>query len=379
MRRPSGAVSQTSKNLDLGTVITVKRLAFATLVLAIAAGALADEPSATLAPAAMKLIKDNLPVCAAETKVSYAKMPHKLPANLSAIMVRVESKRQGCEGQWLAATSSGGGFFLGIPWFLDDEKEEKSLEGKLKAFAWNKLQQNVTPAVTRAETRDGLFPVTLQQTTDRGTIALEGEVDPTGSVFFLGPFAPLKGDLRQERLKAFSPIVTSSPVTGAAKPEVTVIEFSDFQCPSCQHASGYMKPLLDKYADKIRYVRYDLPLVQMHPWALSAAIAGRAVYRQKPELFWEYQKHVYENQEKLSAFTFDDFARGFAQDHELDMKKYDADVTSPELRAEILKGVGVAFVNDIRATPTYVVNGVTVDPGDGGASLEKYVAGLLKR
>jgi protein-disulfide isomerase len=357
----------------------VKRLVFATLALAIGTGALADTPTATLAPAAMKMIKDNLPVCAADTSVSYAPMPHKLPANLSAIMVRVESKRQGCEGQWLAATSSGGGFFLGIPWFLDDEKDEKTLEAKLKSFAWNKLQQNVAPAVTRAETRDGLYPVALQQTTERGTVTIEGEVDPNGTVFFLGHFASLKGDLRQERIKAFSPIVTNSPVTGSAKPEVTVIEFSDFECPSCMRAAGYMKPLLDKYGDKLRYVRYDLPLVQMHPWALSAAVAGRAIYRQKPELFWEYKKHVYENQDKLSAFTFDDFARGFAQDHELDLKKYDADVSSPELRAEILKGVGVAFVNDIRATPTYVVNGVAVDPGEGGAGLEKYVAGLLKK
>lgn len=348
------------------------------LALAIASAALAEETTATLSPAAMKLIKENLPVCSEATKVTYAPLQHKLPANLQAIMVRVESKRGSCEGQWLAATSAAGGFFLGIPWFLDDVKDQPTLEAKLKTFSWTKLQQNVTPTVTHAETRDGLYNVVLEQTTERGALTLEGEIDPAGTVYFLGHFAPVKGDLRQERLKNFSPIVTNSPVTGAAKPEVTVIEFSDFECPSCQRASGYMKPLLDKFGDKIRYVRYDLPLVQMHPWALSAAIAGRAVYRQKPQLFWEYKKHVYENQEKLTTFTFDDFARGFAQDHELDMKKYEADVSSPELRAEILKGVGIAFANDIRATPTYVVNGVTVDPGDG-TSLEKYVAGLLKK
>jgi len=356
----------------------VKRLTFAMLALAIAAGALAEEKTATLSPAAMKLIKENLPVCSEKTKVSYGPLQHKLPSNLEAIMVRVESPRQSCEGQWLATTSAAGGFFLGIPWFLDDVKDQPTLEAKLKTFAWTKLQQNVTPTVTHGETRDGLFPVVLLQTTERGTLTLEGEIDPAGTVFFLGHFAPVRGDLRQERLKNFSPIVANSPVTGAAKPEVTVIEFSDFECPSCMRASGYVKPLLDKYGDKVRYVRYDLPLVQMHPWALPAAIAGRAVYRQKPELFWVYKKHVYENQEKLSTFTFDDFARGFAQDHELDLKKYDADVASPELRAEILKGVGIAFANDIRATPTYMVNGVTVDPGDG-TSLEKYVVGLLKK
>ena len=358
----------------------MKPIAFAMAALAIAACAFADDatPPPALQPGAMKMIRENLPVCSAEASVEYSKIQHAMPRTVNAIMVRVESKRQGCEGQWLAATSAGGGFFLGIPWFLDDVKDEPSLESKLKAFAWKNLQQNVTAIVDRTENRDGLYNVNLVQTTERGTITLEGEVDPPGTVFFLGHFSPLANDLRQERLKAFGPIVAGSPVTGAAKPEVTVIEFSDFECPSCQRAAGYMKPLLEKYGDKIRYVRYDLPLVQMHPWALSAAIAGRAIYRQKPELFWEYKKQVYANQEKLSAFTFDDFARGFAQDHELDLKKYDADVSSPELRAEILKGVGIAFANDVRATPTYVVNGVTVDPGDG-AGLDKYVAGLLKK
>ena len=132
--------------------------------------------------------------------------------------------------------------------------------------------------------------------------------------------------------------------------------------PSFQHAAGFLKPILDKYGDKIRYIRYDLPLINMHPWAFSAAMAGRAIHRQKPELFWDYKEQVYANQDKLNAFTIDDFARHFAQDHDLDLKKYDADVASPELQASILAGAGVAFSNDVRATPTYMVNGATVDP-----------------
>ena len=101
--------------------------------------------------------------------------------------------------------------------------------------------------------------------------------------------------------------------------------------------------------------------------------------RQKPELFWDYKEQVYANQDKLNAFTIDDFARHFAQDRDLDLKKYDADVASPELQASILAGAGVAFSNDVRATPTYMVNGTTVDPGNDGKALEAYVAALLKK
>jgi protein-disulfide isomerase len=356
----------------------VKRLAFALLALALAAPMFAED-EIPLSPAALKQVRENVPVCSEESKLTYAALKHKVPQGMKVAMVRVESKRGSCEGQWMAATTNTGGFFLGAIWFLDEEKDQPTLEAKLKTFCWNKLQQNMTPVIDRTPTANGLYKTVLHQTTERGTIDLEGEIDPEGTAFFLGRFAPLKNELRQERLKAFAPIVANSPAKGAAKPEVTVIEFSDFECPSCQRAAGYMDPVIKQHGDKVRYIRYDLPLVQMHPWALSAAIAGRAIYRQKPEIFWDYKKFIYEHQESLNTFTIDDQARGFAQDHELDLKKYDADVSSPELRAEVLKGIGIAFANDIRATPTYVVNGVAVDPGDKGGSLEKYVAELLKK
>jgi protein-disulfide isomerase len=232
--------------------------------------------------------------------------------------------------------------------------------------------------VDRTKTRDGLNRVTLTQTTEQGKLPLEGEIDPAGTVLFVGHFMPLSGDARSSRTKNLASLLEKSPSTGAANPQVTVIEFSDFECPSCQRAAGYMKPILAAHGDKVRYVRFDMPLITIHPWAFSAAVAGRAVFQQKPELFWAYKEHIYESQDKLNNFTIDEFVRGFAQDHDLDVKKFDADVASPELRAEILRGLGAAFVSDIRATPTYLVNGVNVDPGSDGKALADYIDKALR-
>ncbi len=358
--------------------LTISLLAFAFAATAFAA----DEPSPFAGTRAEKLIRENLPVCSASTTVKEAKMQHKLPRNMVASVIMVESDRQPCEGQWVTIMTNEGGFFMGVPWFLDKEtpksadEKPKTIEGRLKEFAWTALQQNATATIDHTKTRDGLYKVTLEETTEAGKMPLYGEVDPAGTVFFIGHFVPLAGDIREERLKGFEPYLSQAPSTGAAKPAVTVIEFSDFECPSCMRAAGFMKPIMEKYSDKVRYIRYDLPLVTMHPWAFSAAVAGRAIYDQKPELFWTYKEQVYKNQESLSAFTIDKFARDFAQDHDLDMKRYDADVANPAIRETLLKAVGTAFSNDIRATPTYIVNGVTVDAGDGKA-LEKYVASLL--
>jgi protein-disulfide isomerase len=353
-----------------------KPLLFAAALLAAAAVHAADDkPAPPLGPKAEAMIEQLLPVCSEATTPKRVGLMHPLPANMTGNVVQLESKRNWCSGQWVAVVTKEGGFYLGIPWFLDGV--EGSIEEKLKSFGWQNMQQNFTPLVDRTKTRDGLYKVTMMQATEQGKVPMEGEVDPAGTVFFLGHFMPLGGEVRSARIKALGPIVEKSPATGAASPQVTVIEFSDFECPSCQHAAGYMKPILAAHADKVRYVRFDTPLMMMHPWAFSAAVAGRAVYRQKPDLFWTYKEQVYDNQEKLSAFTLDDFVRGFAKDHDLDMKKFDADIASAELKNEILSGVAAAFSNDIRSTPTYLVNGVPVDPGNDGKALAAYVEKAL--
>lgn len=355
-------------------------LALATALLASAALA-ADTPKAAPDTAVDKvdiMVKAALPVCGEATSIKTVDMQHKLPPNLTAKVYQVDSERASCQGQYVAITSREGGFYLGVPWFLDDA-EGKSIEERLKDFTWKHMQQNFDPVVDRTRTRDGLYRVVMNQTTERGRLPLEGEVDPDAKVFFLGHFQPMADTAAANRLKVFAPFIANAPATGAAKPAVTVIEFSDFECPSCQHAAHYVEPLLAKYPDQVRYIRYDLPLVNSHPWAFTAAVAGRAIFKQKPELFWDYKKAIYDNQDKLSAFTIDDFTRGFAQDHDLDVAKYDADIASDELKSLIMKGAALALSTDIRATPSYLVNGVLVDAGDKGTHLESYVASLLKK
>lgn len=339
--------------------------------------ATSDPPAPPLNPKAEKIIDASLVACSVQMTVAHSGMQHKLPENMVGTVIRTDSANNSCKGQFLSIVSLGGDHYFGMPWFLDEQESLPTLEAKLKDFTWKALQTPFEVKVDHTRTRDGLFTVKLVQTYEAGKVPLEGEIDPEGKTFFMGHFTSLDADANQERLKAFAPYVAKAPTEGASTPKVTIIEFSDFECPSCKTASGFLDPLLKKYPGEIKYVRYDLPLLMMHPWAFSAAIAGRAIYHQKPEVFWEYKKQIYANQDKLGTFTIDDFARHFAEDHELDLKKYDADLVSPEMRGDILNGVGIAFSNNILGTPTYVVNGKTVDAGSGGSGLDAYVAKLL--
>jgi protein-disulfide isomerase len=359
----------------------MKTTVFAALLLTAAlplAAQEAETPSAPkLSQRAEQLISDSLPTCDAEHTVKRSGLVHKLPNNMVGTVIRVESKRSACEGQWVAVISNEGTFYMGVPWFLDNV-EGQTLEEKLKAFTYKNLQEVWEPVIDRTQrSKEGLYRATLYETSERGKVPFTGWVDPAGSMIFLGNWYPLSAEVKTSRVKALEPYLSAAPSEGAASPKVTVIEFSDFECPSCQRAAGYLKPILAKHGDQVRYIRYDLPLVTMHPWAFSAAVAGRAVHKQKPELFWAYKEQVYANQDKLTAFTIDDFARNFAKDHDLNIEKYDADVNDAALHKQLIDGVGAAFGADVRATPTYVVNGVTVDAGNEGKALETYVEKLL--
>lgn len=321
-----------------------------------------------------RLVRESLPVCAGG-KVTFDQLPVKLPPRFKGVLVKVESADHRCDYQMGGVLAPSGALYLGMPWTISNE-EGRSAAERLKAFVWRNFQMNATPVIDPKVTADGLYRVTLLQATENGKLPLDGMLDSEGRMFFFGQFRS-GDDVRAQRLKTFESLLGKSPARGAAGSAVTIVEFSDFECPSCKRSSGYVDPILARHNGKVRYVRYDMPL-EGHPWAFSAALAGRAIYRQKPDLFWEYKKQVYANQEKLNSFVFWDWARAFAEENELDLVKYDADLASEALKDEILKGAGLALSNEVRSTPTYMVNGTLVDAGVDGKDLAEYVDKLLK-
>ena len=324
-----------------------------------------------------KLVRQALPLCS-DLELSTTGLGGALPQGISGKIIHAASASHSCDGQYVLLTSTAGHSYLGSPWFISTAPGTTT-EEKLKNFVWTNLQMNVTPVIEKKRSPEGFFPVTLLQTTEWGKIPLEGLVDADGRLFVMGRFQTPAGNAAKGRTEALQPLLATAPTKGGAAAPVTVVEFSDFQCPSCKRTAHVGEAIAAKHGDGVRYIRMDLPLISSHPWAFGAALAGRAIYRQKPELFWEYKKAIYENQERLNAFILDDFARGFAEDHDLDMQRYDADLASQAVRDEILKGVGAAFSHQVRATPTFMVNGVYVSTGPDGKELDAYVAGLLKK
>ena len=104
----------------------------------------------------------------------------------------------------------------------------------------------------------------------------------------------------------FKAEVKGAPIKGAKDALVTIVQFSDFQCPFCSRVEPTISKVMDEYKGKVRVVWRDLPL-PFHPNAKPAAIAARAAGEQGK--FWEMHNKIFANQQQLDRATYEKYAQ----------------------------------------------------------------------
>lgn len=158
----------------------------------------------------------------------------------------------------------------------------------------------------------------------------------------------------EEMMKAPVKIdVGSSPVKGPADAPITIIEFSDFECPFCKRGASTMDQILKKYPNEVKLAFKHLPL-PMHHNAKPAAKATWAASKQGK--FWEFHDALFENQAKLS----EDFYIKTAESLKLDVEKFKKDMNSPEAEKQVQEDSELGNKYGIQGTPGFFVNGVAV-------------------
>lgn len=150
---------------------------------------------------------------------------------------------------------------------------------------------------------------------------------------------------------------TDDPSTGPAAAPVTIVMFSDFQCPSCSAAHPVLKKILNEYAPKIRLIVRDYPLESIHANSFGAAVAAGAAAKQGK--FFEYIELLYSNQNALDR----DSLRSYAQKLGLDMTRFEVDLSDPSAIEEIRKDQADGFAAGVSGTPTLFINGVKLRDG----------------
>ena len=89
-----------------------------------------------------------------------------------------------------------------------------------------------------------------------------------------------------------------APVLGNPNAPITIVEYGDFECPVCRNLHDALRGMLPNYP-QVKLVFKDFPLDSVHPWARTAALAGRCVYQQNPQTFWKYFDYVYDQQDLI--------------------------------------------------------------------------------
>jgi predicted DsbA family dithiol-disulfide isomerase len=141
----------------------------------------------------------------------------------------------------------------------------------------------------------------------------------------------------------------SSPVRGAAKPLVTIVEFSDFECPFCQQVQETLKQVGERYRDEVRFVFKHLPS-EGHRNSFPAARAAYCASEQNR--FWQFHDAVFASR-NLSPGVFDEIATRLG----LGMEKFRSCLASERPRAAIVKDVEAAQRYRVDSTPSFLING----------------------
>lgn len=147
------------------------------------------------------------------------------------------------------------------------------------------------------------------------------------------------------------PVGQDDHVRGPENAAITLVEFSDFQCPFCQRFHPTMKRLLDEYAGKVRWVYRHFPLTQIHAEAQPAAEASECAAEQGK--FWEYADALFDNQQSLAASYYPELAKTL----KLNTAKFDSCLKDGNGKAKIAADIAEANQIGVNGTPTSYLNG----------------------
>ena len=146
------------------------------------------------------------------------------------------------------------------------------------------------------------------------------------------------------------------PVKGPQDAKVTIVEYSDFQCPAC----GFMQPVINEIAKKypadVKVIYKNFPLTRAHKWAYTAALAGECAFDQGK--FWEFHDTIFEQQKSwsTSANAKDDFLR-HAMNIGMDRNSFNECIDSGNAKKRVDNDMSEGNRLSINSTPTFFING----------------------
>lgn len=256
------------------------------------------------------------------------------------------------------------------PTTADVSQTQKSIEAYLRNLYAFGPDVKLVVGPLKDSPVEGMLETNIDVTIGENKEKAKFYVSKDGRFLFRGELSDMIKDPLAENLAQIR--LTDAPALGDPKAPVTIVEYSDFECPVCRSLHDTLRNILPNYGSKVRVIFKDFPIEQLHPWARTAAIAGRCAYQQKPQAFWKVYDLIYDNQEIISAANAWGKMTDYAGQSGLDADTFKSCMASPEASAAVNASHANGEKLEVSSTPTVFVNGRRMVGADANL-LQQYI------
>ncbi len=209
---------------------------------------------------------------------------------------------------------------------------------------------------------------------DRTTKQIELATEALAELELAAPGPPSRPPRRNrpDDTKQYDVDLGDAPIKGPESAPVTIVEWSDFQCPFCKRVTPTLAQIEKEYGDKVRFAFKHLPL-SIHAQAPQAHAAAEAAHRQGR--FWEMHDRIFANQRDLSVATLE----GYAREIGLDMEQYRRDVQSPDVKKKVDADLQQASKLGVSGTPAFFINGRFLSGAQPFAKFKQKIDEVLEK
>jgi protein-disulfide isomerase len=246
---------------------------------------------------------------------------------------------------------------------------QKTVEAFLRNYYALGSEIKITVGTPTELGTSGIFETLVEVKTPDSSDKVKMYLSKDGRYLMRGELSDLTKDPLAENIALIK--TDGAPVFGDPKAPITVVEYSDFECPVCRNLHDALRGMLPNYP-QVKVIFKDFPLDGIHPWARTAALAGRCAYQQDAHSFWKVYDLIYDQQELISAANAYEKMVEFATKSGLNADTFKSCMASPQVTAEVDASIANGNQLDVRSTPTIFVNGRRIVGADPHA-LQQYI------
>lgn len=246
---------------------------------------------------------------------------------------------------------------------------QKSIETFLRNYYALGPDIKVTVGAPTEFQHSGILESSIEVKTPENTEKVKMYITKDGRYLIRGEINDLSVDPLADTLKKID--IAGAPVLGNPSAPITLVEYSDFECPVCRNLHDALRGLLPNYP-QVKVVFKDYPIEAIHPWARTAALAGRCAYQQDPKAFWKMYDSIYDGQDLISASNVYQKVTDFAGQAGLNQEVFKSCMSSSQAAQAVDASIANGILLEVHSTPTLFVNGRRIVGADPRA-VQQYI------